>query len=156
MMTRQSHEEEGWFPPIRMALEGVTAAQASWHPTGDASNSIWETARHMLYYKAWLLDLLQGGEGKRTLPNNDATFALNGDPGDEAAWTETVNELERVHQGFMEALSAFTDEDFDRLISNRPLGPTVTNVILHDAHHTGQIILLRKLQGSWPATRHFD
>ncbi|HDR8182963.1 TPA: hypothetical protein QC116_006303 [Bacillus thuringiensis] len=29
------------------------------------------------------------------------------------------------------------------------------NILLHDAYHTGQIVQLRKLQGSWPAHRSY-
>ncbi|EEL34276.1 hypothetical protein bcere0019_27360 [Bacillus cereus Rock3-28] len=29
------------------------------------------------------------------------------------------------------------------------------NILLHDAYHTGQIIQLRKLQGSWPTHRSY-
>lgn len=35
-------------------------------------------------------------------------------------------------------------------------GEEVMSLILHDAYHTGQIVLVRKLQGSWPGTRRFD
>ncbi|MGE7057310.1 DinB family protein, partial [Paenibacillus glucanolyticus] len=31
----------------------------------------------------------------------------------------------------------------------------IASLITHDAYHTGQIIFLRKLQGSWPAKRSF-
>jgi hypothetical protein len=39
---------------------------------------------------------------------------------------------------------------------NEPIGLTLTSIILHDAYHIGQIIQIRKLQGSWPANRSFS
>jgi uncharacterized damage-inducible protein DinB len=33
------------------------------------------------------------------------------------------------------------------------VGEALTNWMMHEAHHTGQIVLIRKMQGSWPAQR---
>ena len=36
------------------------------------------------------------------------------------------------------------------------VGRWVNSLVLHDAYHTGQIMFIRKLQGSWPSRRSFD
>jgi uncharacterized damage-inducible protein DinB len=152
---KQAYDDEGWFAPLGPILEGVSAQQASWRPDEQAANSIWGTLNHLHYYKALLLDRLQGGPGANTVQDNDDTFALNAAPDDENAWREAVARHEAVHRGLLEALAACTDADFDRPLPKQPLGVQMYNIILHDAYHTGQILQLSKLQGSWPARREF-
>jgi hypothetical protein len=79
-----------------------------------------------------------------------------GDANDEEAWLATVKRAEEVHRGFYEHLKGRQDEDFDVLMRNEPIGLMLTSIILHDAYHIGQIIQIRKLQGSWPANRSFS
>jgi uncharacterized damage-inducible protein DinB len=152
---KQGYNEEGWFAPLGQILEGVNAKQASWRPAGEAANSIWGSLNHLHYYKARLLDKLQGGPGKNTVSNNDETLAISTAVDDEDAWREAVNRHEAVHRGLIEVLSKLTDEDFDKPLSKDELGEQVYNIILHDAYHTGQILQLSKLQGVWPAHRFF-
>lgn len=149
-------ETEDWYPPLHIALEGVTAVQASWRPQGEAGNTIWETANHLLYYKARLLKQLSGDYSQPAGITNDDTFAVHAAPDDEAAWQSTRDQLVAVHRELRAYLAELPEEAFDRLSPTHPLGLKVTSIVLHDACHTGQIIMLRKLQGSWPARRSFE
>ena len=36
---KTSHDQQDWFVPVKPALEGVTAAQASWKPQGVTTPS---------------------------------------------------------------------------------------------------------------------
>lgn len=150
-----SYETEAWHPPLSAALAGVTAAQASWRPAGEAANTIWETVNHLLYYKERLLERLRGGKPTYSAPNNDATFTGDVTAADEAAWQAAVARMAAVHRGLREALAARADADLDQPADN-PLGHLLADIISHDAYHTGQIIQIRKLQGSWPAQRSFS
>lgn len=151
-----TYEREGWFPPLKDALAGVTAEQASWRASGVAANTIWETLNHLLYYKERILARLRGEDMPYTAEDNDATFVQTGDANDEKAWLAAVKRAEEVHRGFYEYLKGRQEEDFDVLMRNEPIGLTLTSIILHDAYHIGQIIQIRKLQGSWPANRSFS
>jgi len=75
---------------------------------------------------------------------------------EEADWENTRSRLEQVHHRIREYIAALKEEDFDRPLPKLPVGLTVTSLVFHDAYHTGQIIQLRKLQGSWPSRRSFD
>lgn len=151
-----TYAKEDWFPALKVALEGVTAEEASWRATGVASNTIWETVNHLIYYKSRLLEQLQGGTPNYSVSDNTATFYTKDPVISDEAWEDSKSRLEAIHQGFIEVLQTKSDEDFDKPIIKNPLGITLTSIILHDAYHTGQIVLLRKLQGSWPATRSFE
>ena len=80
-----SFSTEDWYPPLRMAIEGVTADQATWRPEGIAVNTIWETASHLLYYKERLLARLQGTPFNQSVESNDETFTYQGT---ETEWGE--------------------------------------------------------------------
>ncbi len=151
-----AYDKEDWYPPLKDALNGLTAAQAGWRPTGEAANTIWENVNHLIYYKKRLLELLIGAEPDHSTSSNDDTFQTQITHGTEQDWHNTLAELESVHQKIGDELSSKTDEDMSFLIRNHPLGYRVNSIILHDAFHTGQIVQIRKLQGSWPARRSFE
>jgi len=150
-----TYDQEDWSPPLQQALAGLTAAQASWRPPGEAANTIWEIVSHLLYYKERLLVQLQGKELPPQEGTNNDTFVPSGSADDEAAWQATVARAGEIHRGLLEVLSGLQDADFDRPAPKQALGMSVTSIVLHDVFHTGQIIQIRKLQGSWPAKRLF-
>lgn len=150
-----SYEKEDWYPPLGAALEGVTAAQASWRPPG-AANTIWETVNHLLYYKERLLARLQGTEFFNSAQDNDDTFKVTAAPDDEQAWKDTVNRMKSVHEAIKNTLASLEEDAFDKPLPQKSLGLSVSSIIMHDAYHTGEIVQIRKMQGSWPARRSFD
>jgi len=150
-----AYGKEEWYPPFPDALNGVTAEQAAWKPEGGSVNSIWETARHLLYYKERSLRRLTGEE--REYPEgatNDDTFTI-GDATEEG-WRNTISDLEKVHFDIRDRLAALAEERLDDKLPHTPIGKWAHNLLAHDGYHVGQIILLRKLQGSWPARRSFE
>ncbi|MFE4710871.1 MULTISPECIES: DinB family protein [unclassified Paenibacillus] len=144
---------EDWSPPLSDALDGVNSTQASWKPQGAAGNSIWETVNHLTYYKDRLLRKLKGLPKQPELESNDDTFTVT-ESGEEA-WQKAVEQLKSVHAQLREVIEALEEGAYDWGGSGHAPGEEVMSLILHDAYHTGQIVLLRKLQGSWPAQRSF-
>ncbi|WP_429842612.1 DinB family protein [Brevibacillus sp. FIR094] len=151
-----TYDKEDWYPPLKEALSGVSAAQASWRPVGEAANTIWENVSHLLYYKERLLHRLLGTEFPGSAETNDDTFITSGGPNDEDAWQATLLRTESVHRHIHERLSVLTDEDLNQTATYTPIYQAVMSLVLHDAFHTGQIVQIRKLQGSWPARRSFE
>lgn len=152
----KTYMTEGWYPPLKPVLAGLTASQASWRPTGVAANTIWEHLQHLLYYNERFLERLKGGNPADLASTNDDTFTVPFTDDDEAAWQETVKRAEAVYEGLREVLSSKSDLDFEQPIANSHLGDRLLNLIIHIAYHTGQIVQIRKLQGSWPARRSFE
>lgn len=146
---------EDWYPPLKDALQGVTWEQANWRPGQGAANTIWENVNHLIFYKERLLRRLTGEE-KAYPPGigNDDTFGGTGE--DEDAWQATLAKLESVHAAIRGKLADMEKKDFDRKLPKTPFGLWVNSLNMHDAYHTGQIVLLRKMQESWPASRSFD
>ncbi|KZS44615.1 hypothetical protein AWU65_31740 [Paenibacillus glucanolyticus] len=140
-------EQEDWYPPILPALKDVTAEQALWKPEGEAANSIWENVQHLLYYKQRLLARLEGTPLSNEGIGNDETFLIH-DPSQQA-WETAQEQLNEVHTALRQKIEQMPEEE----ITESP--QRIASLITHDAYHTGQIIFLRKLQGSWSAKRSF-
>ncbi|WP_276642577.1 DinB family protein [Caldibacillus debilis] len=141
-------KEESWFLPLASAIEGVTAAEAAWRPDGH-TNSIWQILNHLNYYNERVLEQLQGKEPAPQSITNTETFGPPGDPADRKGWEETLRRTRQIAQGIEEALEKFYGKDLEKEGFLEKLAAW----IMHDTYHTGQIVLLRKMRGTWPAQR---
>ncbi|RFU66499.1 DinB family protein [Bacillus sp. V59.32b] len=145
-----SYYEEDWYPPLKTALKGLNAKEATWKPAGESVNSIWETVNHMLYFEERLLCQLECRMNDFNKESeNDLTFK-EGNSEDDQAWEQIVKKVDEIHAGIKQAITSLQEDDFERLAK------AIMGVIRHDAYHTGQIIQIRKLQGSWAAKRKFE
>ncbi|MED3573091.1 DinB family protein [Cytobacillus praedii] len=141
-------DKESWYAPFKQAIEGLTAKQASWKPSGEASKTIWENVNHLIYYKERLAANLEGREWALDL-DGDETFNLTNQSTDDKEWNKVVERAENAQLQLRQVMSTISDEQLDpNLLEGKFL-----DIMLHDAYHTGQIIQLRKLQGSWPSIR---
>lgn len=147
------YDKEDWYPPLADALKGITAEQANWKPEGAAINTIWENVQHLTFYKERFLKRLTGEETENPpgLTNDDTFSVTSVEP---SAWEESVKKLDDVHQSIRNIIAGYSDSDLEREIPD-PVDVWLYSLILHDAYHTGQIIQICKLQGSWPAKRSF-
>ncbi|XID94850.1 DinB family protein [Paenibacillaceae bacterium WGS1546] len=150
-----AYSKEEWYAPLAEALRGVTLEQAVWKPQGEPVNSIWETVEHLIFYKTRLLRRLTGEESEHPPGlTNDDTFAI-GDATEER-WIEAQARLKNVHLALGERLAGLEEQSLDERIPDTPIGVWFLNLALHDANHVGQMIFLRKLQGSWPSRRSYE
>jgi uncharacterized damage-inducible protein DinB len=149
------YEKEDWYSPLADALNGLTFEQANWRPEGEHVNTIGETVNHLIFYKERLLKRLTGEESEYPpgLTNDDTFLGANET---EEEWQRMLVRLKNVHQGIRDRIAAWDDAQFDNKIPTTPAGKWVHSLILHDAYHTGQILYIRKLQGSWVARRSFE
>lgn len=150
------YDQDDWYPPLKNALNGVSEEQADWKPAGEAVNSIRQNVFHLLFYKQRLLRELRGEPqpAEHESYSNDDTFgaAALGNP----SWSEAVRQLEEVHLAVREAIAGRSDEELELAIPKTKAWAYADSIIRHEAYHIGQIIQLRKLQGSWPAQRSFE
>jgi uncharacterized damage-inducible protein DinB len=133
------------------ALAGLTAAHAN-RKAGPGAHSIAEIVAHMAFWQDWFLDRCDGVSSPMPAP-----AARGWPPVREGDW-ETV--LGRFERGFDRALAlaegdARSTQSVTPAIEFEPLarytvGDVLTHLALHNAHHVGQVITLRQLQGTWP------
>ncbi len=146
------YDENGWLVALKNALQNLTAEQAAWKPE-NSDNSIWETLSHLNYYNEAYFKRFQGIKYTYRVANNDETFSSAENASDEA-WGAEVERFVSVMSEWRKLLEAADETKFDEPVSekNRSLWATIISEInAHNAYHGGQIVLLRKLQGSWDA-----
>jgi uncharacterized damage-inducible protein DinB len=129
---------EEWFVPISVAVEGVTPDQAKW-TDGKGGHSIGQLVNHLAFWNERNLQRFQGTTLLAYSGNNDETF----NSFDAKTWVETVKRLDGVMKAWEKAV-ADAEEVKLRAESSR-----IAHIGAHNAYHLGQIIYVRKLQGSW-------
>jgi hypothetical protein len=141
-------DKESWYAPLKHAIEGVTAEQASWRPAGEATKTIWENVNHLIYYKERLVADMEGREWTHNL-SGDENFYLTEQSNEDKEWKKVIERAENVQRSLRHILSETSVEELDQ----NSLEGKLLDIFLHDAYHTGQIIQIRKMQGSWPSHR---
>ncbi len=128
------------------AVRGVTAAVARWIP-GRRRHSIWALTLHVAYWKYAVRRQLERGERAR-FPRSPANWPAVPAVADGAAWRADRVLLADEHRRFVDAVSRFDSGSLHR----RPApgrkwtyGELILGVLAHDAYHTGQIQLLKRL-----------
>ena len=140
------YDRNDWFVAVRNAVEGVTAEQAAWKPA-DRQHSIWELVTHLIHDSNACLQRFQGIEYNSPAANNDETFDPVG-----GSWEADVERFDAIMAKWREVLKNADDAKLDQLAAHRnetDWGTEIANMNAHNAYHGGQILLLRKLQGSW-------
>ena len=147
-----AYETEDWYPPLKAALSDVDFAHASWKPAGNASHTIVELVSHLLYYRRRFLFRLKKQPWDISIETNDDTFATTTITSQQH-WDDSLRELHKVQQDIKSILGTLDEEGWKSLSPEAPIDRQVLSLMMHYAYHTGQIILIRKLYGSWPGER---
>jgi len=135
---KSTHAEAEWFVPANTAVKGLTADQANW-TDGKGNHSVGQLAYHLVFWNRRNLQVLKGEKPEKFSGNNDETF----DKFDAKTWNETVQQLDEV----MKELEKWVETaDEAKLKENAQV---FTHISTHNAYHIGQIIYVRKEQGSW-------
>ncbi len=148
---QRAHAGDPWHGPSRAdILSDVPAAEAARRPPGGA-HSIWELVLHMA---AWT------GEVARRLAGNAPSTPTEGDwppqpaEASDTAWTEALAKLDASHQALAAAVRAFPPERLGEVVhagaaspagSGVTYGATLRGVLQHDAYHSGQIAVLKRV-----------
>jgi hypothetical protein len=133
-----THNQADWFVPISVAVDGLSAEQASWVPSAGG-HSAGQLTYHLLFWTRRNLQRLKGESQESFGGNNDETFVKF----DEKQWKDTVKQLDQV----MTELEKFVESADEKKLTS--MATTIANISTHNAYHVGQIVYVRKLQGSW-------
>jgi uncharacterized damage-inducible protein DinB len=135
---RTTHDQKDWFVTIDGAVEGLTAEQAGWKDS-SGNHSVGQLTNHLLFWNARELAKFKGEPEKKFSGNNDETF----NDFDSKKWSDTVKQLDQV----MAELEKFVESADEQKLQQR--ASEIAHIGTHNAYHVGQIIFVRKLQGSW-------
>jgi uncharacterized damage-inducible protein DinB len=136
------------IPPMH-ALEGLDAADAERRLPG-AAHSIAEIVAHMSFWQDWWCVRCEG------IATPIVANAAGGWPAvAEGSWPS----IQHQFVAGLERTAALGGTDPDRAIvpaiefpplGNYSLRAAQEHVAQHNAHHLGQVILLRQMMGRWP------
>lgn len=135
---KSTHNSEEWFVPANIAVKGLTAEQASWKD-GKGNHSVGQLAYHLVFWNRQSLAKLRGEKPEKFSGNNEETF----DNFDSKSWNETVQQLDQVLSDLEKWVESADEEKL------KDAAQTLTHISTHNAYHIGQMIYVRKEQGSW-------
>jgi uncharacterized damage-inducible protein DinB len=144
------HDTNGWFVAMDGALSGLTSRQAAWR--GDPSgHSVWQILTHVTFWNDRYLRRF------RDLPveqvgENAATFDAQPPSGNEEAWSAARARFDEVMKEWKKTIAEAHEKKLDGPVgsdSPETWYAKLSHIALHTAHHIGQIVTIRKTQGSW-------
>src|SRR5258708_19152053 len=136
----EAYGGKAWHgPSLRGSLRGLIANQAFWRPA-DGRHNIWELVLHCAYWKYVVRRRLLGDRATK-FPRKGTNFLPTPDPPADEAWRDDLALLGATHQALVEAIESLPKT---RLLTS---ARTIYGVAAHDAYHTGQIQLLKRMYG---------
>jgi hypothetical protein len=143
----------GWHggPTPLGAIRGVPADEAAWAPM-PGRKSIWALVLHIAYWKYAVRRRLEGGAAAR-FPRRPSNWPRVPEPADAAAWARDVALLREEHERLVAAVARVAPTRYGEALAGGKrwtLGELIVGIAQHDAYHTGQIQMLKRL---WQASR---
>ena len=135
---KTTHNVKDWFVPADIAVQGLTAEQANW-TDGKGNHSVGQLVNHIVYWDNYELMKFKGQSVPKFNGNNDETFTKF----DSKQWTSLMKQMDDVMTGWEQAVESADDKKIAEW------GSTIAHIGAHNAYHIGQIVYIRKLQGSW-------
>jgi hypothetical protein len=144
---RSTHTEEEWFVPVNIAVAGLTPEQARWIPKSEggaknpapADHSVGMITNHLLFWNAESLAKMKGVKGAPLPSDNKETF----NDFDASSWPSTASKLDAVLTEMEHLVETADDPQLAKWANS------IAHISAHNAYHVGQIIYIRKLQGTW-------
>ena len=139
---KTTHNQKDWFVDANTAVAGLTAEQASW-TDGKGNHSVGQLAYHIVFWNQRNLAKFKGETPSKFGGDNEETF----NQFDSKRWSETVRHLDEVMNEWEKAVEAADDKKLAEW------APIIARIGTHNAYHIGEIVYVRKEQGSWDATK---
>lgn len=142
----QVYGTKGWHgTTLRGALRGLRVEEALWKPTTQR-HGIWELLLHAAYWKYIVTRRLTGDASLR-FPRSPSNWPAVPEPASAAALRGDVALLRDEHERLRNAVLRFPASRLDdRAPESRwTYAEHIHGVAAHDAYHTGQIQLLKRL-----------
>lgn len=141
---KATYDEKNWYPNLLEAVDGLTDEQANWKPA-DNLNSILQLVHHLVF---WNERYLRRFRGEIPPPveksDKDPSFDIG-----EPDWNRTLEIFKRVMSELQDELSKADEQKLQSKPFKEyddPWYSVFSNIHIHNAYHTGQIIMLRKMQ----------
>jgi hypothetical protein len=131
-----THDKSDWFVCGNVAVANVT-------PDGKGNHSVGQLTYHLVFWNQRALQNFRGHAPAKFSGNNDETF----NNFDAKTWNDTVHQLDQVMTDLEKTVESATDAQLAEW------APTIANISTHNAYHVGEIVMVRKEQGAWDASK---
>jgi DinB superfamily len=133
---RGTHDQEEWFVPVKVAIQGLTQEQAAWKDANE-NHSIAELVNHLIFWNQQQLAKLRDPKTAPFTGDNKETFS------DKTSWETSVKQIDEVLKAWEKAIAEADEAKLAKWSS------TIAKISTHNAYHTGQIIYIRKMRQNW-------
>ena len=137
-----THDKSNWFVCGNVALANLTPQQASWSD-GKGNHSVGQLAYHIVFWNKQSLAKFRGETPEKFSGKNDDTFTNF----DAKQWSDLVHQFDQEMTDLEKIVENASDDQLAKM------APTVANISLHNAYHIGEIVMVRKEQGAWDASK---
>ncbi|ODG92293.1 hypothetical protein BED47_20160 [Gottfriedia luciferensis] len=142
---------ESWIQPLSVALENLSLESISWRQN-DSTHTIGEIVYHLYFYNERWLRRFKGEIPTEVVESNASTFQEMENLTRED-WQELVERLDENLANWQQAIKEVDESKLYEQIPNFPVDAiwwgALSNLCTHNAYHIGQILYIRKAQGSW-------
>ena len=133
-------------------LDGLTGEQAQTKPHG-LPYSIADLVAHMCFWQEWFNACLMSGF--TGIPQHSADGWPAPDVGEwddlRQRYVRSIETAKRIAVGPVALSGALLPEDANvASMARESRGSSLVRAALHNSHHLGQVITLRRLMGLWP------
>jgi uncharacterized damage-inducible protein DinB len=137
-----THDKSDWFVCANVAVANLKPEQATW-TDGKGNHSVGQLTYHLVFWNQRALQNFHGEKPAKFSGNNDETF----NNFDAKQWNDMVHQLDQVMTDIEKAVESATDAQLAEW------APTIANISTHNAYHVGEIVMVRKEQGAWDASK---
>jgi hypothetical protein len=137
-----THDKSDWFVCGNVAVANLTPEQARW-TDGKGNHSVGQLTYHLVFWNQRAVQNFRGEKPPKFSGNNDETF----NSFDAKQWNDTVHQLDQVMTDLEKTVASATDAQLAEW------APTIANIATHNAYHIGEIVMVRKEQSAWDASK---
>ncbi|PEL11130.1 damage-inducible protein DinB [Bacillus sp. AFS017336] len=142
---------ESWIQPLSIALENLSLEDIKWRQN-ESTHTICEIVNHLYFYNERWLRRFKGEIPTEMRESNASTFRDLENLTIES-WQELVQRLDENLANWQLAIKEIDESKLHEQIPNFPVDAiwwgALSNLCTHNTYHIGQIIYIRKAQGSW-------
>ena len=146
-MSACHNDENYWFAPVKNVLAGLTEAQAL--QKDESNNSIMQIVIHLIFWNERWLKRFKGEEVPKMEGDNKTTFSVGASIED---WEKTIMHIDNIMTEWINTIKKKDDAELLKPVFEGEADPWnsyLHTIAMHNAYHIGQIVTIRKIQGSW-------
>jgi hypothetical protein len=129
-----------WQAGLLEQITDISLKEALWRPAPER-HCIWEYLRHINFWKEWAIIYIEDG---KKLNAKEKNWEALPEKQTEENWQLEIEKTKLIHEHFTNASEKLGNSLYESTEENVIY---FRQVLLHDSYHTGQIGLVRVLQG---------